>query len=170
MKVLRIARHKQFGVSSEKIVEDAMEQLSFLFNEAKVYTEEKAEEPATSAAAHKRHKKHEYPLDNIPEGTPTEVVEHRLESEDLVCPEFGNIMTEIDKEVVNKLKIKTAEVIVEQHIYYAYACRKYNAGNIETPVVKASRKKNILPDSFATPEAITHIMVQKFVMGAPLYR
>lgn len=35
MEALRLARHKQFGASSEKISEDAMEQLSFLFNEAR---------------------------------------------------------------------------------------------------------------------------------------
>ena len=40
----------------------------------------------------------------------------------------------------------------------------------ETPVVKAPREKNIIPGSFATPEAIAHIMTQKFVMGSPLYR
>lgn len=170
MEALRLARHKQFGASSEKISEDAMEQLSFLFNEAEVCAEEEAEESVTSVAAHKRHKKHQYTLDNIPDGTPTEVVEHRLEGEDLICPECGNTMTEIGKEVVNKLKMRPAEVIVEQHIYYTYACRKCNETGIETPVVKAPREKSIIPGSFATPEAIAHIMVQKFVMGSPLYR
>ena len=170
MEALRLAWHKQFGASSEKISEDAMEQLSFLFNEAEVCAEEEAEESVTSVAAHKRHKKHQYTLDNIPEGTPTEVVEHRLEGEDLICPECGNTMTEIGKEVVNKLKMRPAEVIVEQHIYYTYACRKCNETGIETPVVKAPREKSIIPGSFATPEAIAHIMVQKFVMGSPLYR
>ena len=38
---LRLARHKRFGASSEKISEDAMEQLSFLFNEAEVYAEKR---------------------------------------------------------------------------------------------------------------------------------
>ncbi|MGM9640861.1 MAG: transposase [Faecousia sp.] len=61
MEAIRLARHKQFGAPSEKISEDAMEQLSFLFNEAEVYAEEKAEdEPVTVVAAHKRHKKHQY--------------------------------------------------------------------------------------------------------------
>lgn len=170
MEALRLSRHRQFGASSEKVSEDTMEQLSFLFNEAEVYAEEKTEESVTSVAAHRRRKKHEYTLDNIPEGTPTEVVEHRLEGADLVCPECGNTMAEIGKEVVNKLKIKPVEVVVEQHIYYAYACQKCNAENIETPVVKAPREKRIIPGSFATPEAIAYIMVQKFVMGSPLYR
>ncbi len=34
---LRLARHKQFGASSEKSEEPLMEQLSFLFNEAEVF-------------------------------------------------------------------------------------------------------------------------------------
>ena len=89
MEALRLARHKQFGTSSEKSEDTLMEQLSFLFNEAEVFSvlEKETEENVTVVAAHKRHKKHEYTLDNIPEDMPTEQVEHRLEGEDLVCPQ-----------------------------------------------------------------------------------
>ena len=175
MEALRLARHKQFGASSEKSEETLMEQLSFLFNEAEVFSaaEKEAEENVTVVAAHKRHKKHEYTLDNIPEDIPKERVEHRLEGEDLVCPQCGVAMTEIGTEVVNKLKIIPAQTIVEQHIYYTYACKSCSESadeGCETPVVKAPREKNIIPGSFATPEAIAHIMTQKFVMGSPIYR
>lgn len=55
---LRIARHKRFGASSEKTDESFMEQLSFLFNEAEVFSTAEKEEPeATDGAGHKRHKK-----------------------------------------------------------------------------------------------------------------
>ena len=172
MEALRLARHKQFGASSEKSEDTLMEQLSFLFNEAEVFSagEKEEAENLTVVAAHKRHKKHEYTLDNIPEDIPKERVEHRLEGEDLVCPQCGVTMTEIGTEVVNKLKIIPAQTIVEQHVYYTYACQTCNKEDIETPVVKAPREKNIIPGSFATPETIAHIMTQKFVMGSPLYR
>ena len=172
MEALRLARHKQFGASSEKSEDTLMEQLSFLFNEAEVFSAADKEETEniTVVAAHKRHKKHAYTLDNIPEDIPKERVEHRLEGENLVCPQCGVIMTEIGTEVVNKLKIIPARTIVEQHVYYTYACQTCNKEDIETPVVKAPREKNIIPGSFATPEAIAHIMTQKFVMGSPLYR
>ena len=175
MEALRLARHKQFGTSSEKSEEPLMEQLSFLFNEAEVFSaaEEEEAENVTVVAAHKRHKKHEYTLDNIPEDIPKERVEHRLEGEDLVCPQCGDTMTEIGTEVVNKLKIIPAQAIVEQHVYYTYACKRCSESadeGCETPVVKAPREKNIIPGSFATPEAIAHIMTQKFVMASPLYR
>ena len=42
---------------------------------------------------------------------------------------------------------------------------------LRTVTVRGFRgEKNIIPGSFATPEAIAHIMTQKFVMGSPLYR
>ena len=168
---LRLARHKRFGASSEKTDESFMEQLSFLFNEAEVFsTAEKGEPEATDVAGHKRHKKHTYTLDTIPEGIPTKQVEHRLEGEDLVCPQCGDTMTEIGKEVVKTLEIVPAQYIVREDIYYTYACPNCNREDIETPVVKAPREKNIIPGSFATPEAIAHVMTQKFVMGSPLYR
>ena len=170
MEALRLARHKRFGASSEKSEDSLVEQLSFLFNEAEVFAAAKDEEDATVVAAHKRHKKHEYTLDVIPEDLPRERIEHRLEGEDLVCPQCGDTMTEIGTEVVNKLKIIPAQTIVEQHVYYTYACRTCNKEDIETSVVKVPREKNIIPGSFATPEAIAHIMTQKFVIGAPLYR
>ena len=172
MEALRLARHKQFGASSEKSEDTLMEQLSFLFNEAEVFSaaEKEAAENVTVVVAHKRHKKHEYTLDSIPEGIETRQVEHRLEDEDLVCPQCGDTMTEIGKEVVRTLEIIPAQMVVREDVYYTYACQNCNKEDVETPVVKASREKNDIPGSFATPEAIAHIMTQKFVMGSPLYR
>ena len=118
MEALRLARHKQFGASSEKSEDTLMEQLSFLFNEAEVFSAAEKEEETTEVKAHKRHKKHEYTLDNIPEGIPVEQVEHRLEGEDLVCPQCGDTMTEIGKEVVRTLEIIPAQTIVHEDIYY----------------------------------------------------
>ena len=90
MDALRLERHRQFGASSEKMSEDVMDQLSFLFNEAEVYSNViKAQEEATSVVDHKRHKKHEYALNDTPEGMATEQIHHRLESEKLVCPNWG---------------------------------------------------------------------------------
>ena len=171
MEALRLANHKRFGASSEKSEETLMEQLSFLFNEAEVFAAAAEKEEVTEVAAHKRRKKNnDYTMDTLPENLPVERIEHRLEGEELVCPQCGETMTDIGTEVVNKLKIIPAQTIVEQHIYYTYACRNCEETDIETPVVKAPREKSIIPGSFATAEAIAHIMTQKFVMGSPLYR
>ena len=175
MEALRLARHKRFGASSEKSEDALAEQLSFLFNEAEVYSAAGKEEAenVTVVAAHRRHKKHEYTLDTIPEGIPVKQAEHRLEGEELVCPQCGETMTEIGKEVIRTLEIIPAQTIVREDIYYTYACRNCSENadeGCETPVAKAPREKNMIPGSFATPEAVAHIMTQKFVMGSPLYR
>ena len=70
-------------------------------------------------------------------------------------------MTEIGKEVVRTLEIIPARTLVKEDIYYTYACQRCNQDNIETPVVKVPREKNIIPGSFATPEAIAHITLQR---------
>ena len=79
-------------------------------------------------------------------------------------------MTEIGKEVRRRLKLVPAKAVVVEDWYYTYACRKCEKENTETTMVKAPRGPNFIPGSFATPEAAAHLMVQKFVMGSPLYR
>ena len=169
---IRLARHKRFGASSEQSSEDTLEYLSCLFNEAEAYADQETKEAddSVAVAAHKRHKKHEYTLDKLPENIPVEVVEHRLSEEELVCPECGNAMTEIGVDVRRRLKVIPAQVSVVEDRYYAYACQSCNKENIETPVVKADKEPNFIPGSFATPEAAAYLMTQKFVMGSPLYR
>ena len=41
----------------------------------------------------------------------TKQVEHRLEGEDLVCPQCGDTMAEIGKEVVRTLEIIPAQMV-----------------------------------------------------------
>ena len=77
-------------------------------NEAEVYADQAVEEDdgSVAVAAHKRHKKHEYALDDLPENVPVEVVEHRLPEEERVCPECGSTMVETGKEVRRRLKLE----------------------------------------------------------------
>ena len=125
MEQLRLSRQKRFGASSEQTSEDAMEQLSLLFNEAEVYADQttKEDDSSVAVAAHKRHRKHEYTLDELPENIPVEVVEHRLSAEELVCPKCGDTMTEIGREVRRRLKLVPARAVVVEDWYYTYACR-----------------------------------------------
>lgn len=90
-----------------------------MFNKAEVFSaaEEEAEESITVAAAHERHKKREYTLDNtLEEGIPTKQAEHRLKGEDLVCPQCGDTMSEIGKEAVQAMKIIPAQMAVYEDI------------------------------------------------------
>lgn len=79
-------------------------------------------------------------------------------------------MTAIGTEVMRTLEIIPSKTVIKEHFYHTYACQRFGKKCTEPPVVKAPREKNTISGSFATPEAVTHIMTQKFVMGSPIYR
>ncbi len=126
--------------------------------------EEKQTESAP-VAAHTR-KKRSSDLDEVlPEGVPIEVVEHRLPEEARTCEACGTVMTEIGTEVRRTLVLIPAQAKIREDVYYTYACQKCKAEALETPVVKTEKQPAVIPGSYAAPEAIAHIMVQKFCDG-----
>jgi len=177
MEQLRLLKKKQFGASSEQAKEQLDGQMSFLFNEVEAYAAPSGPKTVTHVAAHTR-KQSGSVRDVVPDNIPVEVVEHRLSEEDRVCPQCGETMQEIGKEVRETLVLKPAEAVLRQDVYYTYACKNCEKNeetdaeqeDVSTPVVKTPKEPAVIPGSFASPEAIAYIMVQKFVMYAPLYR
>ena len=168
---LRLAKKKMFGASSEQAAEQLLGQLSFLFNEAEAWTprEEKASE-TTAVAAHTRQKRSSDLDEVLPEGVAVEVVEHGIPEAERVCDACGTVMEQIGKEVRRTLVPRPATATIREDVYYTYACRKCSVEATETPILKTERIPPVISGSYASPEAIAHIMVQKFVMASPLYR
>ena len=166
---LRLAQKRRFGASSEKVHEELMGQLSLTFNEAEAYIAPPGRK-TTAVAAHTRTKRSSKLEEVLPENVPVEVVEHRRSEEELECPICGETMREIGKEVRRTLKIIPAQVSIREDWYYTYACRRCQEEGTETPVEKAEKEPAVIPGSYASPEAVAHIAVQKFAMGSPLYR
>ena len=167
MEQLKINNKKTYGSKSEQS-EYIYEQLSLLHNEAELYSDVEAKEEV-KVASHTRKKK-EATLDKLPENIKTVVVEHTLPEEEKVCPNCNEQLEVIGKEVKKTLKIKPAEVIIQEDVYYTYACKNCEKNGIETPIVKTPQEKPVIKGSFASPEAVAHIMTQKFVIYSPLYR
>lgn len=166
---IRLGQKKRFGASSEKTQEAVMEQLSLLFNEAEAYI--KIESPEkTKVAAHTRKKRSGSLEEILPDNVPVEVVEHRLSEEERLCATCDTVMQEIGKEVRRSLVIIPPQVKIREDWYFSYACLTCKAEALETPVLKTGKDKPVISGSFASPEAIAHIMTQKFVMYSPLYR
>ena len=168
---LRLAKKKVFGGSSEQAGEQLMEQLSFLFNEAEVWKpqEEKATE-TTPVSAHTRQKRSSDLDEILPEGVAVEVVEHGIPEAERICDACGTVMEQIGREVRRTLVLHPATATIREDVYYTYACQKCKVEAIETPILKTEKVPPVISGSFASPEAIAHIMVQKFVMASPLYR
>ncbi len=169
MEQLRLLKKKQFGTSSEQGKGQLDGQLSFLFNEAEAYTAPPGPQKATQVAAHTR-KQSGSVKDVVPETIPVEVVEHRLSEEERVCPQCGELMREIGTEVRETLKLIPAKAILRRDVYYTYACENCEKNDVSTPIMKAPKEPSVIPGSFASAQAIAHIMTQKFVIASPLYR
>lgn len=168
------AQRKVFGSSSEKADEAVMDQLSLIFNEAEAYADgaKKTEEKETvSVAGYNRQRKQSGSArDILPENAKEEVVEHRLSEEERLCPECGELMEEIGKEVVETVKVIPAQYILRKDIYYTYACRNCEENGISTPVVKTPHQKSVISSGVAAPETVAYLMTEKYVMHSPLYR
>ena len=166
---VRLLTKKQFGTSSEKTVSDElMNQVGMLFNETEYIADIAAKAEKTTVKEYTRRRSGSVD-DVIPEGTPVEIIEHRLSEEERICPECGTVMEEIGHDVRRTLVIVPAQVKVREEHFYTYACRKCEKENDHTPMKQAGIPA-VIPGSFSSPEAIAHIMTQKFVMYSPLYR
>ena len=169
---LKPSKKKLFGRSSEQAEQMVMDQLSLTMNELEAYAfgTKAATEKQVVVKAHARKRQSGSVTDIVPEGTPTEVVEHRLSNEERICASCGTVMEEIGKEVHRSLQMEPAKFWIREDVYYTYACKSCEQETGEANIVKAAKEPALLPGSFASAEAVAHIMVQKFVMYSPLYR
>jgi len=162
----KLAKHRQFGASSEKSEYD---QLS-LFNEVEATADANVPEPELAEIKRHFRKRKRLTNDRLPEDLPVEVVEHDLPADEQICPECSEALHVMGNEKRRELVIIPAVVKIREHVKKVYACRNCEKNACNVPIVKAPADAPVIKGSFASPEAISHIMTQKFVMGAPLYR
>ena len=170
--VLDLFKRNDFGSKSEKISKDMQEQIGRLFDEAELIQNVEKEAAATvEVKSHARQKKAKTSIwEHLPEGTTKELVEHYLTAENALCPKCGTPMEIIGKKEYRTLIIVPAQYKVRIDVCYTYACKECPENGDNVTVVEAPRPKQVIAGGFASPEAIAHIMTQKFVMGSPLYR
>lgn len=165
---MRLSRHRQFGASSEKSEYD-LAQLN-LFNEAEVMADpEQAESELTEVEKHYR-KRGRLTTDKLPEDLPVEVMEYTLPESEQICDVCGGPLHVMGHESRRELKIVPAQASIVEYRRAVYSCRCCEATNDRVPIRKAEMPKPVIAGSFASPEAIAHVVAQKFVMGVPLYR
>ena len=169
---LKLSKKKLFGRSSEQAEQLVMDQLSLTMNEAEAYIfgMNSAGKAPVTVKAYERKRQSGNVLDVVPEGTPAEVVEHRLPENERICSACGSEMVEIGKEVHRSLQMKPAQFWIREDVYYTYACKNCEQETGEANIVKAAKEPALLPGSFASAEAVAYLAAQKFVMYSPLYR
>ena len=101
--VLKISNKNRFGAKSEKLKEQLIEGMANLFDEAEatqaVEEHQQQQEESTVVPEHVRRKrrKAEDIIANLPEDTPTEIIEHYLPADETKCPKCGSQMEIIGK-------------------------------------------------------------------------
>ncbi|MDD3350290.1 MAG: IS66 family transposase, partial [Eubacteriales bacterium] len=166
MEQFLLLRRKQFGTSSEQSSED---QIS-LFNEAEAAADLSAEEPSIAEVKAHFRKKARLTSDKLPKDLPVQIIEHKLPEEERLCAECGGVLHTMGKETRDELKIIPAKAVIVRHVRHIYACRNCEETSDHVPVVKADMPEPVIKGGFASPDAIAHIAVQKFMMASPLYR
>lgn len=166
---LRLALHKRFAVSSEKISPDQIN----LFDEAEQQAQsEAATTPDTDAsitiiAEHERKTRGRSPL---PGHLPRTRIEHDIPDADKICA-CGCQKTRIGEVTSEQLDIIPAKIQVLSHVRFKYACRSCEGVDDDGPtVVTAAMPPQPIPKSNASPGLLAYVGVAKFVDGMPLYR
>jgi transposase len=184
---LRLARHKQFGASSEK-ADPAQHQL---FNEAEA---ESANAPAgegdeITVPAHKRARGKRKPLDDR---LPRERIEHDIPESEKLCPcGSGQKRPRIGEIVTEQADIVPAKVVVLQHVRFKYGpCKQCDgvfpaveegqakaafaadavAASEPRAVIVAPLPAQPIPKSLAAPGLCAWVAMSKYGDGLPLYR
>ena len=171
-------RRKLFGVSSEKGAYDNVDAQIGLFDDnvptAIVFAPSTGQEdgPAAAPSPQRPIKRGEIGT-RLPANLPIETIEVELPEDQRECPEGHGAMRPIGKEVVRReVKITPASVTVVEYVRYSYACGPCGETLADEPplIVKADMPPQVIKGSMCAPETVAHIIVQKCVMGSPVYR
>jgi transposase len=166
MSQIRLAKHKQFGASSEKT--DGIQML--IFNEAESSADISKPEPKLAEVKAHYRKRTRLTTDKLPKDLPVEVIEHELPAEECICPNCSSQLHTMGRETREELKVIPAKAIIVRHVRHIYACRNCEGTAEHVPIIKADMPEPVIKGGFASPETIVHIAVQKFMMASPLYR
>jgi transposase len=159
-----LARHKQFGASSERSVKEQQH----LFNEAEAIAEAgPVEEEIRQTITYERRKPGRRP---IPKDLPIERIEYRLPEDEQICTACGEHLHEMSEELRHEVKLVPAQVKIVQHARFVYGCRNCEKNGIHVPIKTAKAPRPVIEKGLASPSAVAYVMTMKFVDGVPLYR
>lgn len=165
---LLLNRKKEFGSSSEKSCYDQIE--LDIFNEAEA-TDAIVEKVSKETTVKEHIRKKTSFVEKFPDDIETEEQVIELSEEDRACPECGETMARIGtEEARNEYVLIPAKVKIRKYRTSSYACKRCERKEISVPIKKSVAPAAVIKGSNASPEAVAHIMTQKFTMGIPFYR
>lgn len=164
---------KIFGNNSEKIDPKDLYYGS-LFNEAEkgINDEEKIFDGHSETIHVKSFARKKVGRKPLPANLPRKDIPHDIPESEKIC-NCGHELKKIGEDIVEKLGYIPAEIYVERHIRYKYACKNCEGderNEVGKIVVTAEMPSQILPKSNLTPELLAYILICKFLDHIPFYR
>jgi transposase len=163
----KLSQRRRFGSSSEQSPDQL--RIEEMFNEAEDQADGTLPEPTYEQITYKRKKRVGKREEDL-SGLPVERIDYELPESERTCPECGDVMRDIGVTVRDELEIIPAKVVHIEHAVHAYGCANCEKNSDHTPIVKAEAPAPLIGGSLASPSAVAHIAVQKYVNGMPLYR
>jgi transposase len=158
------AKRRQFGTSSERVVDGQMS----LFDDPEPAPPPEPETEEVTYRRRRRKGKREEDLSKLP------VVkdDRELPEGGRGCPECGAEMRDIGASVRREIEIIPAQAVLKEIAVHAYACPSAECAEKtgKTVIVKAGAPAPLISGSLASPSLVAHIAVQKYANGMPLYR
>ena len=155
-----------FGQSSEQV---DSKQLS-LFNDAEKNSDSKVAEPAIEEITYARKKTSNIGKKDNLAGLERVIIEHKLDNSEMECKKCGHTLTVIGKKSKETLKYKPAELYIEEHVTYTYACKNCEAETDKANIISAKSPVTFLYKSMASNELLAHVISMKYQYSMPLYR
>jgi len=171
MEQISSTHRKLYGPSSEKSVYDGVVVQVSLFEESEpeIFISSALADEATPPKA--KPKKRGEMGTRLPNNLPVEIIECTLPEDEQICPTHGAPLQVLGRELVRReLKFTPAKATIVEYWRSSYSCRACDTEGTEATIVKAPMPPQVIKGSMCAPETIAHIIAQKCVMGAPLYR
>jgi len=162
-----LLQQRHFGASSEKnLIADQIG----IFDDAETVTSDRDESESVIEEISYQRKKPARRMKDDFSSLEVEVVEHLLPDESCDCPQCGGTLHVMGHDTRHEVDIIPAKAKLVEHKRAVYACRNCEKHGERVPIVKAMMPEPVIKGSVASPSAVAHIMTQKYVMYAPLYR
>jgi transposase len=163
-----LAIHRQFGRSSEQ---SPVGQEALVFNEAETFADPTLDEPpAEEVVKDKGQKRPGQRREHLAQ-LETREVEHPATEEQQSCPCCQNRMHQVDWQIRQEIEYIPAKVVLLLHKQPVYSCRTCEKEGEPAPIhLIKTMPVPPFPGSLASASLVAHIIHQKYVMAAPLYR
>ena len=164
----KLAKHRQFGASSEKM--SLLLQTELLLNEAEATLDSSPAEAEPETITCIRKPKQSGCKKEMLANLKTEVIEYTLSDDEQVCVQCGGHLHEMSTQVRDEIQVIPAQVLVTKHVQKIFSCRNCEKNEIFVPIVTAPAPKALIAKSMAAPSGVAYVMSQKYVEAMPLYR